>query len=57
MGDKVKPHKWEDNKCIKCGIERRAAPIHLKMKLYDYKVNGQWIQDRPECILIKSNKL
>lgn len=51
MGDKVKPHKWEDNKCIKCGIERRAAPFaHLKMMLYDYKFNGKWITDRPECI-------
>lgn len=52
----AKYHKWNDNKCVKCGLERkpRALSKNLNMYavgsyLYDYLVDGKWMPKNQPC--------
>lgn len=47
-------HKWENNKCIKCGIIRTeiksADGNETEYNMYQYSDNGKsWVIKRPDC--------
>lgn len=54
-------HKWENNKCVKCGLKRKKKSWKLCMavlesgdvwaygKDYFYLFEGKWKIMRPEC--------
>ncbi len=60
-------HKWIENKCVRCGIERQQKPYKLLMAVTNrppynhyksgvsvtYLVNGGWTITRPDCDKIK----
>ena len=39
-------HKWKDNKCTECGIEREKKNYRKKVKVISVLRNGVW-EDKP----------
>jgi len=58
-------HRWEDDKCIRCGVTRRSSALSPKLTMsrygpgryfYQYLIDGKWLDDRPFCITVKIKK-
>lgn len=52
----AKYHKWNDNKCVKCGLQRRKHALTKNMNTYgvghytyDYLVDDEWIPKNQPC--------
>ena len=53
--EKPTKHKWKDNACVHCGLQRRERALTQNLLnyygryFYDYFANGAWSQQRPDC--------
>lgn len=60
----MKNHKWKNDKCERCGIERKRKNVKLLMAIVNhppweaykyesfwiYKFDNKWIKIRPSCL-------
>ncbi len=51
-----KKHKWDGDKCERCGLERKSRALSKNLRgygagnfLYDYKISGEWVASCPTC--------
>lgn len=55
-------HKWEDDKCAKCGLVRKGSALSANLipsrwpggYFYTYLVEGEWVEGRPDCTIQNS---
>jgi len=52
--EKIKRHKWNEDTCINCGVNRRTRIVYtldmrLSKKVFEYLIENKWLMINPVC--------